>query len=46
MSTGLICALIGNPIWKKGTLDFLYLKHPFVLYLKDTYIDIGLLLFL
>ena len=43
---GLLCALIGNLIWKNGTLDYIYLK-PFVIFdLKDTYADFGIALFL
>lgn len=42
----LLCALIGNLIWKKGTLDYIYLKYLFVFDLKDLYIDFGVALFL
>lgn len=42
---GIICALIGNLIWKKGTLDYIYLKSWFVFDLKDSYINIGIVLF-
>jgi len=35
--SGIICALIGNIIWKKGTLDYIYLKPLFVFDLKDLY---------
>ena len=42
---GIICALIGNLIWKKGTLDYIYLKPFFVFDLKDTYINLGIILF-
>jgi len=43
----ILCALIGNTIWQKGTLDFIYFK-PFstVSDLKDTYSDIGIIIFL
>ena len=34
---GLICALLGNIVWKKGVLDFIYLKPLFVFDLKDLY---------
>ena len=36
---GIICAFIGNLIWKKGTLDFIYLKPLFVFDLKDLYLN-------
>ena len=42
---GIICALIGNLIWKKGTLDYIYLKPLFVFDLKDLYIDCFVVLF-
>jgi lipoprotein signal peptidase len=42
----ILCALIGNIIWKKGTLDYIYLKPMFVFDLKDVYIDFGIVLFL
>jgi hypothetical protein len=41
-----ICALIGNLIWEKGTLDFIYLKPLFVFDLKDLYSNCFLILFL
>lgn len=41
-----LCALIGNVIWKKGTLDYIYLKPLFVFDLKDVYIDFGVALVL
>jgi len=31
------CALIGNLIWDKGTLDYIYLKPLFIFDLKDLY---------
>ncbi len=34
-----ICTFIGNLIWKKGTLDYIYLKPFFVFDLKDLYIN-------
>lgn len=34
---GLICALLGNIVWEKGVLDFIYLKPLFVFDLKDLY---------
>ena len=43
---GFICALIGNLIWQKGTLDYIYLKPLFVFDLKDLYIDCFAILFL
>jgi len=42
----LICALIGNLIWNKGTLDYIYLKPLFVFDLKDTYADAVIVLFI
>ncbi len=36
----IFCALSGNLIWKKGTLDYIYLKPLFVFDLKDLYTDI------
>ena len=36
---GIICAFIGNLIWKKGTLDFIYLKPLFIFDLKDLYLN-------
>lgn len=41
-----ICALIGNLIWKNGTLDYIYLKPWFVFDLKDLYSDLGVITFL
>jgi len=41
-----ICALIGNLIWEKGTLDFMYLKPLFVFDLKDLYLNSFAILFL
>jgi len=46
MMAAIICALIGNIIWAKGTLDYIYLKPLFVFDLKDLYIDFGILTFL
>jgi len=46
MYAGLICALIGNLIWKKGTLDYIYLKPLFVFDLKDTYLDVFIVIFI
>jgi lipoprotein signal peptidase len=40
------CALIGNLIWKNGTLDYIYLKPLFVFDLKDAYGNIGIVFFL
>ena len=42
----LICALIGNLVWKNGTLDYIYFKPWFVFDLKDVYIDFGVGFFL
>jgi len=44
--SGYICALIGNLIWEKGTLDYVYLKPLFVFDLKDLYINCFVILFL
>jgi hypothetical protein len=41
-----LCALIGNIIWRKGTLDYIYLKPLFVFDLKDVYSDFGIIIFL
>lgn len=46
LMAAIICALIGNIIWKGGTLDYIYLKPLFVFDLKDLYIDFGIILFL
>ena len=35
--SAMICALIGNILWKKGTLDYIYLKPLFIFDLKDFY---------
>lgn len=45
-TAGLICALIGNLIWEKGTLDYIYLKPLFIFDLKDLYINCFVILFL
>ena len=37
--SGMICVLIGNLIWKKGTLDYIYLKPLFIFDLKDLYLN-------
>jgi hypothetical protein len=42
----IFCALIGNLIWIKGTLDYIYLKPLFVFDLKDTYVDLAIILFI
>lgn len=42
----LICALIGNLVWNRGTLDYIYLKPLFVFDLKDTYADAVIVLFM
>ena len=46
MMAAILCALIGNIIWKKGTLDFIYLKPFFVFDLKDVYSDFAVVVFL
>ena len=46
MMAAVLCALIGNIIWKKGTLDYIYLKPLFVFDLKDSYSDIGIITFI
>ena len=43
---GIICALIGNLIWKNGTLDYIYLKPLFIFDLKDLYISCFAIMFL
>ena len=43
---GVICAFIGNLIWDKGTLDYIYLKPLFVFDLKDVYINCFVVLLL
>ncbi len=43
---GWVCALIGNLIWEKGTLDYIYLKPLFVFDLKDVYMNCFVVLFL
>lgn len=43
---GIICGLIGNLIWEKGTLDYIYLKPLFVFDLKDLYVNCFVILFL
>ena len=43
---GAICAFIGNLIWEKGTLDYIYLKPLFIFDLKDIYLNCCLVLFL
>ena len=43
---GLICALIGNLIWKNGTLDYIYLKPLFIFDLKDLYLNCFAIMFL
>ncbi len=46
MMAAVICALIGNLIWKNATLDYIYLKPWFVFDLKDLYVDLGIVTFL
>jgi len=43
--SAMICALIGNLIWEKGTLDYIYLKPLFVFDLKDLYNTCFMILF-
>ena len=43
---GAACAFIGNLIWEKGTLDYIYLKPLFVFDLKDVYINCSIVLFI
>jgi hypothetical protein len=43
---GIICALIGNLIWKNGTLDYIYLKPLFIFDLKDLYLNCFAIMFL
>jgi hypothetical protein len=40
-----VCALAGFMFWKKGCLDYIYLKPLFVFDLKDLYIDCFICLF-
>jgi len=46
LMAAILCALIGNIIWKNGTLDFVYLKPLFVFDLKDVFSDFGVVVFL
>ncbi len=46
MMAAVVCALIGNIIWKNGTLDYIYLKPWFVFDLKDLYSDLAIVAFL
>ena len=46
MMAAVLGALIGNLIWKNGTLDYIYLKPWFVFDLKDLYSDLGIITFL
>jgi len=46
LMTAVLCALIGNIIWAKGTLDYIYLIPLFVFDLKDVYSDCGVVVFL
>jgi cytochrome c oxidase subunit IV len=43
---GLVCALSGNLVWEKGTLDYIFLKPLFVFDLKDLYLNCSAILFL
>ena len=40
-----ICAISGNLIWQKGTLDYIYLKPLFIFDLKDLYSNLFFILF-
>lgn len=42
----MVCAFLGNLVWKQGTLDFIYLVPLFIFDLKDLYSDCFVLLFL
>lgn len=42
----MVCALLGNLVWKQGTLDFIYLVPLFIFDLKDLYSNCFILLFL
>jgi len=44
--SAMICALIGNLLWEKGTLDYIYLKPLFIFDLKDLYNTCFIVLFL
>lgn len=43
--SAMACVLIGNLIWKNGTLDYIYLKPMFIFDLKDLYNSIFICLF-
>lgn len=45
-SAGMACTLIGNLIWEKGILDYIYLKPLFVFDMKDLYMNCFAVLFL
>lgn len=44
--SGFFCSIIGNLIWEKGILDYIYLKPLFVFDLKDIYLNSFIFLFL
>jgi hypothetical protein len=46
MFAGIVCALMGNLVWTRGTLDFIYLKPLFIFDLKDIYANTATVLFL
>lgn len=46
MTSAIVCALLGNTVWTKGTLDYIYFKPWFVFDLKDVFVDIGVVFFL
>lgn len=43
---GWVCALLGNLVWKEGTLDYIYLKPLFIFDLKDVYLNCFVIFFL
>jgi hypothetical protein len=43
---GMACSLLGNLVWEKGTLDYIYLKPLFVFDMKDLYLNCFAVLFL
>ena len=45
-TAGIICALLGNIVWEKGVLDFIYLKPLFIFDLKDIYLNTFTVFFL
>ncbi len=43
--SAMACAMLGNLVWKQGTLDFIYLIPFFIFDLKDLYSNCFILLF-